>query len=129
MTTQPFKPDALELFTCWSNFLEWLLPTVEKFPKRVRFTFADRITQLALNIVEDIVEVRYASDKAFKQETLKRINLHLEKLRVLLRLSYKQHYLPHNSYEHAMRGINECGRMVGGWINWLKKQEQEAEQT
>lgn len=37
------KPDhdALPIFTAWLQFLEWLLPATEKFPKRVRFTFAD----------------------------------------------------------------------------------------
>ena len=31
-----------------------MLPAKEKFPKRVRFTFADRINNLALDIAEDI---------------------------------------------------------------------------
>jgi len=46
--------------------------------------------------------------------------LRLEKLRVLLRISCEQHYLSHTAYEHAMRAINEVGRMLGGWI---KQQE------
>ena len=65
------------------QFLEWLLPTTEKFPKRVRFTFADRI------------------------------NLRLEKLRILLRLSYRMHYLPHQGYDHAAGHLNDVGRMLG----------------
>ena len=49
------KDDELPIFTRWMEFLEWLLPTTEKFPKRVRFTFADRINNLALDIVEECV--------------------------------------------------------------------------
>jgi hypothetical protein len=45
------------------QFLEWLLPTTEKFPKRVRFTFSDRINNLALDIMEDLVEARYSRNK------------------------------------------------------------------
>ena len=45
--------DDLPIFVKWVEFLKWFLPTVEKFPKRVRFTFADRINNLALDIVED----------------------------------------------------------------------------
>ena len=35
------KPDEPVIFVRWMQFLEWLLPATEKFPKRVRFTFAD----------------------------------------------------------------------------------------
>ena len=114
------KAEDLPIFTAWMQFLDWLLPTTEKFPKRVRFTFADRIDTLALDIVEDLVEARYSRDK---QHLLKRINLRLEKLRILLRLCHQLQYLPHQGYEHAMRAINEVGRMLGGW---LKQQEGQA---
>ncbi len=115
------KVDELPIFTRWMQFLEWLLPTTENFPKRVRFTFADRINNLALDIVEDLVEARYSRDK---QPLLKRINLRLEKLRILLRLCHRMKYLAHQGYEHAMRALNEVGRMLGGWI---KQQQGQAE--
>lgn len=111
------KAEELPIFVRWLEFLAWLLPATEKFPKRVRFTFADRINNLALDIVEDLVEARYSRDK---QSLLKRVNLRLEKLRVLLRLCHQLQYLPHQGYEHAARELNQVGRMLGGWI---KQQE------
>jgi hypothetical protein len=90
----------------------------EKFPKRVRFTIANRIDNLALDIVEDLVEAQYTRNK---QAILKRANLRLEKLRILLRISCDQYHLSYNTYEYAIRSINEVGRMLGGWI----KQQQE----
>jgi hypothetical protein len=110
-------PEELPIFTRWVQFLEWLLPATEKFPKRVRSTFADRINNLALGIVEDLVEARYSRDK---QLLLQRVNLRLEKLRILLRLCHRLRYLPHQGYEHATRSLNEVGRMLGGW---MKQQE------
>lgn len=106
------------IFVKWMEFLKWLLPVTEKFPKRVRFTLADRIDNLALNIVEDLVEARYIRQK---QPILRRANLRLEKLRVLLRISCEQHHLSRNAYEYAIRSINEAGKMLGGWI---KQQEE-----
>lgn len=114
------KAEELPIFTRWLEFLAWLLPTTEKFPKRVRFTFADRINNLALDIVEDLAEARYSREK---QHLLRRVNLRLEKLRILLRLCHRLQYLSHQSYEHAMREINDVGRMLGGWI---KQQEGQA---
>jgi len=107
------KNRDLPVFVKWLDFLEWLFPVTEHFPKRVRFTFSDRINSLALDVVEDLVEARYARNK---QEHLKRANLRLEKLRVLLRLSHKMRYLDYKRYEYAMRQINEVGKMLGGWM-------------
>jgi len=94
-----------------------LLPATEQFPRRVRFTFADRINTLALDIVEDLVEARYSQNK---RPILLRINLRLEKLRVLLRLCHKLKYLSHQGHEHSARSLNEIGRMLGGWLKQQK---------
>lgn len=110
--------DELPIFVKWMEFLEWLLPTTAKFPRKVRHTFAERIENLGLDVAENLTEARYRSDKL---ALLHNINVKLEKLRVLLRLSHKLQYLPHNGYEHAARSINEVGRMLGGWI---KEQEE-----
>lgn len=107
------KQDDLPVFVNWMEFLKWLLPVTEKFPKRVRFTFSDRINALALDMVEDLVEARYSPDK---RNHLRQANLRLEKLRVLLRLAHDMRYLDYKRYEHAMKAINEVGRMLGGWL-------------
>jgi hypothetical protein len=111
------KDEDLPIFVVWMDFIKWLLPVTEKFPKRVRFSFADRMDNLALDVVEDLVEARYARDK---RALLKRANLRLEKLRVLMRLSHDLRYMSYKAYEHALRSINEAGRMLGGW---MKEQE------
>lgn len=107
----------LPIFLKWIDFLKWLLLTTEKFPKKVRFTFSDRINNIAINLVEDLIEARYTRERA---PILKRINLSIEKLRVLLRICYEQELLPHKGYEYAIFSLNEVGQMLGGWI---KQQE------
>lgn len=114
--------EELTISVKWLEFLKWLLPTTEKFPKRLRFTFADRINNIALDIVEDLLEGQYTSksNNRQKQAILRRMNLRLEKLRVLLRICCEQHYLSNPAYDYAMRAINEVGCMLGGW---MKQQE------
>lgn len=106
------RADELPIFSRWLEFLDWLLPTTEKFPKKVRFTLSQRIDNLALDVVEDLVEARYSRRKS---EHLRRANLRLEKLRILLRLSYQHKHLPSRQYEHAMRALHTVGNMLGGW--------------
>jgi len=49
MKRQPHE--ELSISVKWLEFLKWLLPVTEKFPQRARFTFADRINNLALDMV------------------------------------------------------------------------------
>ncbi len=107
----------LSIFLKWTEFIEWLFPHTEKFPKRSRFTIALRIENLSLDIIEDLTEARYKQNKI---EILRKINLNLEKIRIMLRLAHKFRYLSTQSYEFSCRSLNEVGSMIGGWI---KQQE------
>lgn len=107
------KRDELPIIVKWMEFLEWLLPTTAKFPRKAQLTFSQRIENLALDVGEELIVARFTPDK---HELLKAINLKLDRLRMLLRLSHTLKYLPHNGYEHASRSINEFGQMLGGWI-------------
>jgi hypothetical protein len=62
------------------QFLVWLLPAVEKFPKSHKFTLGDRIEITALNVLESLIEATYTRDRA---DALRRGNLGIEKLRFL----------------------------------------------
>lgn len=103
----------LPLFVHWEKTLKDILARTEKFPKRVRFTLSSRIDNFTLDILEKIVEARYAKDKA---AALSQASLALEKLRVLLRVSHDERHLDDRGYEHVCRNIDEAGRMIGGWI-------------
>ena len=46
------------------QFLLWLLPTVEKFPRSHKFTLGDRIETIALNVLETLIEATYTRDRA-----------------------------------------------------------------
>ena len=56
-----------------------------------------------------------------KNEIARRIDLNLEKLRVLLRMCCDQHYLDIKGHEFASKKIGEAGKMVGGWRNQQEK--------
>jgi hypothetical protein len=98
-----------------------MLDKSEKFPRKIRFSFSNRIDNLVLDIIEGIIEARYSRKK---KDILRRIDLNMEKLRVLLRMCHDLKYLDHSGYEFASRKINEAGKMVGGW---RKQQESKRE--
>ncbi len=103
----------LSIFMKWTEFVEWLFPHTEKFPKRARFSIALRLENHALDIIEDLTEARFSKDKI---DILREVNMKLEKMRILFRLAHKFRYSSTQSYEFACRSINEVGSMVGGWV-------------
>jgi hypothetical protein len=105
--------EELPLYLHWVKFLDWLLSRTEKFPRRMRLSLSNRLENLALDFLQDLVEARYTRDKT---ATLRRMNLRLEQLRVLLRLCHDRRLLTPEGYEYGARMLLEAGRMVGGWI-------------
>ena len=66
------------------QFVLWLIPAVEKFPRGQRFLLGDRIQTTALNALEGLIEATYSREVG---AILTRVNLMLEKLRFLFRLA------------------------------------------
>ena len=92
------------------QFLAWLIPVIDRFPKSQRFTLGDRLENTALDVLERLIEATYTRDRRMH---LQSANLGIEKLRFLLRLSADLTLLDKRRYEHAARTLDETGRLVG----------------
>jgi hypothetical protein len=94
------------------QFLMWLVPAIEKFPRTQKFLLGDRIQTTALDVLECLIEATYTRDR---KGQLARSNLGIEKLRFFFRLAVELHYLDQRRYQHAARTLDEIGRLIGGW--------------
>ena len=94
------------------QLVRWLIPALDRFPRRQKFLLGDRIQTTALTALERLVEATFTRDR---NRLLDRTNVDLDKLRLLLRLSKDLGCLDARRYEHAARRIDEVGRLVGGW--------------
>ena len=63
---------------------KWLIPTLDRFPRRQKFLLGDRIQTTALTGLERLVEATFTCNRG---RLLERVNVDLDKLRLLLRLS------------------------------------------
>jgi hypothetical protein len=107
------KSNQYPLFEQWYKTTNVIISLCEKYPKSVRFTFANRMINLALDITELITEAIY---KQQRKPILIKINLYLEKLRFFFRMSFDRRYISGKQYENISRNINEAGKMTGGWL-------------
>ena len=94
------------------QLVKWLIPALDRFPRRQKFLLGDRIQSTALAGLETLVEATFTHSRG---PLLERANVDLDKLRLLMRLSKELGYLDARRYEHAARRIDEVGRLVGGW--------------
>jgi len=94
------------------QFLLWLGPALENFPKDKKFSLGDRIMAHALDVLEALIEATYTRDRIVH---LRRANLGIEKLRFLFRLAADLKVLDRKKYEFAARTLDETGRSIGAW--------------
>ena len=95
------------------DLIKWLMPQIAKLPRSHKFTLGDRITNLALDTLDLLIQAVYTRRKL---ELLRRANLNLERLRYLIRLCHDLDLFTLKRYEYVSREINEIGKQIGGWI-------------
>lgn len=97
----------------WYKTANWILDKCDRFPKQTRFTVSGRISNLTLEILEHLIEATYSKEK---RAQLLKVNLALEKLRFLFRLTFDRRYINISQYEFIQTEINTAGKMCGGWL-------------
>ena len=103
------------IFTRSFDFLTWLLPITNHFPRAHRFTFTQRLLDAAFDLREHL-EMANLRQKQARLEQLRLADEALFKVRVYLRLAARWGWLSQGQYRHAAGMVAEIGRMLGGWI-------------
>jgi hypothetical protein len=96
------------------DFLLWLIPLTLKFPKSQRFLLAERLSKMALDFYDLILEAVMKPEE--QTGNLLAADQLLAKIRLYVRLSYDLKCISLGQYEHAALRIDEIGRLLGGWV-------------
>ena len=107
--TRPQSP----LFSKTYDFLLWLIPLTLKYPKPQRFLLAERLSKMALDFYDLILEAVMEPER--QDELLDAADRLLTKIRLYVRLSYDLRCISLGQMEHAARRADEIGRLIGGW--------------
>ncbi len=90
------------------QFILWVVPTVEKFPRSQKFLIGDRIQSGSVGVLESLIDATYTRGR---ERLLAEANLGIEKLRFLFRLSKDLKLLDLRRYEFAARTLDEIGKI------------------
>jgi len=94
------------------DFLLWLHPVINKFPKSQRFVLGQRIENKVLDIISLIIKANAERDKS---AILGRTSVELDELRTLIRLAKDLHFINIKQYGVAAEKMNEIGKLLYGW--------------
>ena len=104
----------MPIFTKTFDFLSWLIPATNNFPRSQRFYTTKRLLDAAFDLREYLEEANIRRGGQ-RMERLIRADEALARVRIYLRLAVRWNWLSHGQYEHVSAMIVEIGKLLGGW--------------
>jgi four helix bundle protein len=105
----------MPIFTHTFDFLSWLLPATNHFPRTQRHSFTQRLLDAAFDLRERLEEANMRQGAA-RVERLMRADEALAKIRLYLRLAQRWKWLSDGQYAHVAQMVVEIGKLLGGWL-------------
>jgi hypothetical protein len=102
------------IFTRTFDFINWLIPRLESFPRSQRFGVTKRLQDAVLDFYEIITAANNSRGQE-RQRLLHQADQYLDKVRFYLRLAVRWGWLSEGQYQHAAQMVTEIGRLLGGW--------------
>ncbi len=95
------------------DLIKWYVPIIERLPKLHKFTIGDRLFHCLYDLLEGLIEAKYARNKLSQLEAL---NVRLDVLRYQTRLLFEFNLFSDQRYEYVVKLIDEIGIEIGGWL-------------
>ena len=107
-------PAEMPIFTRTFDFLTWLLPLTNHFPRAHRHTLTRRLLDAAFDLREHLEDAN-ARRNEDRRVALGRADEALARVRLYLRMAARFGWVTDGQYGHAATMVTEIGRLLGGW--------------
>ncbi|NBD33959.1 MAG: diversity-generating retroelement protein Avd [Cyanobacteria bacterium] len=102
------------------DLIQWFVPILNRLPKAHKFALGDRMLNQLYELLEGLIQARYAKQKLRQLELL---NTQLDILRYQTRLLLDFQLISLKRYEYASQLIDSIGIELGGWIRQQRERE------
>lgn len=119
-------PTDLPIIQKTYDLIRWYVPILNQLPRDHKFTLGDRLITGLYDLLEGLIQVRYATTKL---PQLQALNNRLDILRYQTRLLHDFQLMPTKRYEYVSRLINDIGTDLGGWIKQQRPPSQPISST
>lgn len=113
----------MPIFTRTFDFLTWILPATNNFPRAHRHTFTRRLLDAAFDLREHLEGANLRRDEE-RRDRLAFADEALGRLRVYIRLAARWRWLSEGQYLHVSQMLVEIGRLLGGWQKASARKEE-----
>lgn len=105
--------ESLKLFQKVEDFVTWLFPIIDRFPRTERLALVSQMKNVAYEILKTIIKTNKSANK---RAGWYEVDVQVEMMRFLIRHARVRKYLSPKSYETAGRSLAEVGRLIGGLL-------------
>lgn len=116
------------IFTKTYDFLAWLTPATNHFPRAHRYGATQRLLAAAYDFLEHITEANNMR-AAERLRLLAVASGDLDKVRLYLRLADAWRWITPGQYKHTSALVAEMGRLLGGWQKKTRQDLDEPRKT
>ena len=103
------------IYTLLVEVVGWTLDRTAAIPKSQRFTFGQRLDNLALDALLEAFKAIFSGEPKRKVESLSALLLDLEQMQALWRLACDRCWLSQSQLLFISGKLSEAGRMANGW--------------
>ncbi len=100
------------------DLIRWYVPILNRLPKNHKFLLGDRMVTGLYDLLEGLIQARYAHNKLIQLEAL---NSRLDILRHQTRLLLDFELIKPERYQYAGQLIDTIGTDLGGWIKQQRR--------
>jgi hypothetical protein len=94
------------------DLIKYFVPIITRFPKDHKFTLGERLMNRLYDLLEGLIEAKYAQEKLDK---LQKLNVKLDIIRHQIRYLLEFKLIDLKRHEYLMKLIDEIGIELGGW--------------
>ncbi len=122
------KQSELIVITKSKDLCSYVLVVTQKSPKHFRYTFVNRLQNLAIDVIESLIRANDVfitkTDILSQRERAnyqRRAMTDLKLLGYIALLSMEQQCILPKQYEQIARQVSDCCNLLGAWMNSDKK--------
>lgn len=101
------------------DFYRELYLTVEKMPKKDKYTLGEKLQKTTLDLFELLIAASYL-ERTQKSTYLQKASIKLDLLKILTRLTHEIKAIDNKKYLLLEEKLQEIGKMLGGWIRSIR---------
>ena len=101
------------------GYLIWL-KIIPHMARSSRYTLGTRIENIFLDLLE-LSYIAYFTEKEGKKEKIGKCILTLDTLKYLISIAWEGGAISNNQFKEISYKLDEAGKMLGGWMNFVDK--------